>query len=161
MHEPRVFEQGVRSLEQANWEAADSLLRRALQVADADLETALAESRADLEADRPDEAVAKMRAQIARHPAYPDLHARLGAAELQRGHVDDAIASLARALELQPDFLEARALFAQALESLGLFAAAAEQASLVLERDPAHAAAREIETRWAGRAPKPRRLTAS
>lgn len=161
VHEPRAFEQGVRNLEQANWDAADSLLRRALQVEDGELDGALAAARADLEAERPEEAVARMRAQIARHPAYPDLHALLGAAELKRGHLDDAIASLARALELHPDFLEARALFAQALEALGLFAAAAEQASLVLERDAAHAGARAIRDRWAGRAPKPRRLTAS
>jgi tetratricopeptide (TPR) repeat protein len=161
VHEPRAFEQGVRKLEQANWDAADSLLRRALQVEDAELETALTEARADLAADRAGEAAARMRAQIARHPAYPDLHALLGAAELQRGHVDDAVAALARALELHPDFLEARALFAGALESMGLFAAAAEQASFVLERDPAHAGARAIESRWSGHRRRSRRLTAS
>jgi tetratricopeptide (TPR) repeat protein len=161
IREPRAFDQGLRDLERASWDAADSLLRRALWVADPDFEAALAEARRELEANCIPEAANRVHALLAKHPAYPDLHALLGAAELRRGHVDDALSSLARALELNPDFVEARALFAQALEAMGAFGAAAEQAALVLEREPAHPAAFDIEQRWAGRRAGPRRLTPS
>ncbi|MEO5618130.1 MAG: tetratricopeptide repeat protein [Candidatus Eisenbacteria bacterium] len=161
VREPRTFDQGLRDLERANWDAADSLLRRALRVADPDLETALAEARRDLEGNRIPEVVKRVHSLLEKHPAYPDLHALLGAADLRRGHVDDAVSALARALELNPDFLEARALFAQALEAMGAFSAAAEQAALVLECEPGHPAALDIERRWAGRQVGPRRLTTS
>jgi len=161
VREPGVFDQGLKDLERAHWDAADSLLRRALTEGDPGFEAEIAEARRDLAENRVDDAVRRVHALLDRHPAYPDLHALIGAADLRRGHVDDAASSLGRALELNPDFLEARALFAQALEAMGAFSAAAEQAALVLEREPAHSAALDIERRWASRRRGPRRLTPS
>jgi tetratricopeptide (TPR) repeat protein len=149
--EPQAFQRGVRDLERAEWEEAGSLLRCALAVDDEEMARSVAEARDALERGEIAAAIEATRRMLGRHPAYPDLHALLGAAELQRGHHEDAMSALARALELNPEFHDARALFARALEAQGAFAAAADQAALVLERVPDHAGAREIQERWARR----------
>ena len=93
-------------------------------------------------------ALQALREPIAGRPAYPHLHAVLGRAELQQGHCDDAVASLGRALELNPDFHDARVDLACALESLGMRVQAAEQVALVLESEPTHARALELHAYW-------------
>ena len=89
--------------------------------------------------DEPAEAAEVLREVLPRHESYPDLHYRLGTAELVLGHVDDAIVSLARALELHPDFVEARVQFALALDASGANAAAMDQMGFVLQQDPDNA----------------------
>jgi uncharacterized protein HemY len=93
-------------------------------------------------------ATAELHQAIGEHPAYPDLHARLGRVELRQGHWDDAAASFGRALELNPSFHDARVGLAHALEALGMRAQAMDQLALVLDREPAHAEARDLQDRW-------------
>jgi tetratricopeptide (TPR) repeat protein len=146
--EPQVFQQGLWCIERSDWERADSLLRRGLAVENAELAAALQSARDGLARGDADGVAASLRRLLDRHPAYPDLHALLGAAEFQRGHFDDAMNALARSLELNPDFHDARVEFARVLESLGAFSAAADQAALVLEHAPGNAAALEMHERW-------------
>src|SRR6185369_8063146 len=82
------------------------------------------------------------------HPGYADLHYLLGIAELDEGHLDDAISALARALELHPDYHAARVQLARALEASGDLVQAEEQVGLVLQADPQHPQALELAERW-------------
>jgi tetratricopeptide (TPR) repeat protein len=137
----RAFTQGLRRLEHAEWDEAAALFKRALQLGDTELEHRLEEFHSLMRADQPQRAADLLREVLPAHETYPDLHARLGAAELRLGHVDDAIASLGRALELNPDFHVARIQFARALDAAGLGAAAQDQVAWVLQLDPEHAEA--------------------
>jgi len=62
--------------------------------------------------------------------------------------LDDAIASLARALELHPDFHAARVELARALAALGQTAESLELLEQVLEVDPGNVEAAELAQRW-------------
>jgi tetratricopeptide (TPR) repeat protein len=150
--DPRAFQRGLKSLERADWEAADSLLRHALQIPDEPLQRRLERIREQVEAGHAVDATTALRELVSGHPGYPDLYALLGRAELALGHVDDAILALSRALELHPDYHAARVLLAQALECLGQVAAAQDQITLVLEVDPKHLEALETRRRWERRA---------
>lgn len=156
IEDSHMFEQGLQSLERADWDEADALIRRALKLVSPELEKELARFHALLEEDEPARAAQVLRELLVRHEAYPDLHHLLGLAELRLGHYDDALASLARALELHPDFHAARLQFARALDSLGHGAEAQEQVALVLEHDPSNAQALELQASWSRR--RPRRL---
>jgi len=133
-----AFAQGLKRLEHAEWDEAAALLRRALQLGDAELEQRLDQFHVLMRAEQPERAAELLREVLPAHETYPDLHALLGAAELRLGHVDDAIASLGRALELHPDFHAARVELARALEAAGFGAAAQEQIALVLQNEPEH-----------------------
>jgi tetratricopeptide (TPR) repeat protein len=161
MQDPRAFQQGMRSLERADWDEAEALLRRALDLEDGHLRRELQEVRSLLEAGDAARAVQTLRALIPRYGAYPDLHALLGRAELSLGHYDDALVALSRALELHPEYYTARVLLAQALECLGQIEQAQEQITLVLQRDPSHAEALERQRLWAERAARARRAAAA
>ena len=82
------------------------------------------------------------------HEPSTIIHALLGTVELEEGQVDDAIATLGRALELHPDYHAARVLLARALEASGDRAQAEEQVTLVLDADPQNPAALELAERW-------------
>jgi len=146
-----AFQQGMRSLERADWDEADSLLKRALNLSDPALKSKLAEVHENLEAGEADRAAQSLRKILERTPAYPDLHDLLGMAELRLGHYDDALNSFARALELQPDFHAARVHLAQALEGLGQVNEAKAQLGMALEADPGNVQARKLADRWAER----------
>ena len=134
--DPRAFSQGMKRLERAEWDEADALFRRALHLGDTELAERLERFHALMLRDQPAQAAEVLREVLPRHESFPDLHYRLGTAELGLGHVDDAIASLGRALELHPDFIEARVQFALALDASGMSAAAVDQMGLVLQQDP-------------------------
>jgi tetratricopeptide (TPR) repeat protein len=153
--EPRAFEQGLESLGGADWEEAGALLRRALRLAEPDLERRLERFRALMDEGEPGRAAQVLREALPRHAAYPDLHYLLGTAELRQGHLDDALVSLAGALELHPDFHAARLHFARALEAAGARAQALEQVTLVLQCDPEHPDARALEAQWGPHAHRP------
>lgn len=131
----RTFSQGMRRLEHAEWDEADALIRRALHLSDEELKERIERFHALMMQDEPAQAAEVLREVLPRHESYPDLHYRLGMAELRLGHVDDAIVSLGRALELNPDFAEARVQFALALDASGMSAAALDQMGLVLQQD--------------------------
>jgi len=141
--DPRAFSQGLKRLEHAEWDEAEALLRRALQVGDAELNERLDRFHTLLRAGDPAQAVEVLREVLPRHEGYPDLHHLLGTAELRLGHTDDALASLGRALELNPDFHEARFHFALALDAAGMAPGAMDQMNFVVQGDPAHRGARE------------------
>ncbi len=145
---PGVFQQGLESLERADWEEAGALFTRALELDESPLGGALEQARALLEEGEAERAAEVLRAALPEREGWPDLHFLLGSAELRQGHFDDALGSLARALELNPDFHAARPQFALALEATGASAQAGEQLALVLQCDPAHPQALELQRRW-------------
>jgi len=151
--EPRAFQQGLRSLERADWDEAGALLKSAMRLSDPMVEHALDRHRDLVAQGEHARALHMLREAVAAHPGYPDLHYLLGCSELEAGLLDDALASLARALELHPDYHTARVQLARALEALGDLVQAGEQVALVLQEDPAHPQAQELQARWSRRSP--------
>jgi tetratricopeptide (TPR) repeat protein len=149
--EPRAFQQGLTRLESADWDAADALIRRAVQSSDPRIERTIADYRTLMAQGAAARAADVLADLIERHSSYPDLYALLGAAEIALGHYDDAIDSIARALELNPAYHAARIQLAVALDALGDRASAIDQLTMILDADPEQAAAREMRDRW-GRA---------
>lgn len=151
VEEPQAFQRGLQSLGRAEWDEASALLRSALRISDPTVERIVRDHRGLMAAGEHARALQGLRAAVDAHPGYPDLHYLLGCCELESGMTDDAIASLARALELHPDFHSARVQFARALETLGDLSQAGEQVALVLRDDPGHPQALELEARWSRR----------
>ena len=149
--EPRAFQRGLKSLASADWDEAEALLKTALKIADPVVDRALAEYHARVAEGEPGRALQALREAVTTHPGYPDLHYLLGSSELEAGMTDDAVASLARALELHPDLHAARVQLARAFEVLGDVVQAGEQVALVLRADPAHAQALELQEYWSRR----------
>jgi len=161
IEDPRSFQKGLKSLERADWDSGDALIRRALKISDPELERQLERVEALFQQEQPAGAAQLLREIIERHEAYPDLHYMLARAEAELGHHDDALASLARALELNPDFHAARIQFARVLDSVGMRNPAAEQLGLVLQQEPGHRQALDLERDWSGRGHRtPARLAA-
>lgn len=151
VEEPRTFQQGLRSLERADWDEADALLKSAMRLSDPAVDRALDRHRELVAQGETSRALHLLREAVVAHPGYPDLHYLLGCSELEAGLFDDALASLARALELHPDYHAARVQFARVLEALGDLVQAGEQVALVLQEDPAHPQALELQARWTRR----------
>ena len=151
VEDPRSFQQGLQSLERAEWDEADSLLKRALSLSDPEFKRQLERFREYLDRGEAARAAQCLREILPHHQGYPDLHYLLGLAELGLGHFDDALVSLARALELNPDYHEARVQLAHALECLGESAEAGSQIALVLRHDPGNVRALELQKRWSER----------
>ena len=149
------FRRGLERLDQGEWDEAQALFGRALESRTEALRQRLERFDALMRGEEVARAALELHQAIAEYPAYPDLHARLGRAELRQGHWDDAAASFGRALEINPSFHDARLGLALALEAIGMRTQAMEQVGLVLEREPEHAQARELERRWAGIRPRP------
>ena len=145
---PLAFQQGLESLERAEWEEAGALFAGALALDEPADGTILERARVLLEAGEAVQAAGLLQAALPGREGWPDLHYLLGSAELQSGHFDDALSTLARALELNPDFHAARLQFARALDGVGELTQAVEQVALVLQRDPAHPQALELHERW-------------
>jgi len=143
------FRQGLGRLDRGEWDEAQTHFGRALESHADGLRQRLQRSDALMHDEDFARAMTELHQAIAEHPAYPDLHARLGRAELRQGHWDDAASSFGRAIELNPSFHDARVGLASALEALGMRAQAMEQLALVLEREPEHAMARDLKGRWA------------
>src|SRR5437870_4611849 len=74
---------GLKSLERAEWEEADSFLKRALNLPDPGLQRELESFHQLLEGGEPGRAARLLRDLLAKHEAYPDLHYLLGLAELE------------------------------------------------------------------------------
>jgi tetratricopeptide (TPR) repeat protein len=157
LEEPRLFRRGLESLEHADWEGAAMQLREALQLDQSGVQSVVEEFHARMEHGDRAGAARVVRQALASFPSYADLHHLLGVAELEEGHLDDAVSSLARALELHPDFHMARVHLARALEALGDLAQAEEQVAMVLEVDPEHPQATELAERWQRRHRRPER----
>jgi protein O-GlcNAc transferase len=151
LEEPGTFQQGMERLGHAEFEDAAPLLRRALQDGDAWLEEELRHYQERLYAGDLDGGLELLRAASAKRPGYPDLQLLLGAHERQMGAYDDAIESLTRALELNPDYHAARVELARTLESQGDTAQAVNQLDLVLAADAGHADARTLHDRLTAR----------
>ena len=134
--DPRAFSQGMKRLEHAEWDEADALIRRGLHLSNAELSGRIERFHAHMREEQPERAAEVLREVLPGHESYPDLHYLLGTAELRLGHADDALASLASALELNPDYHLARVQFALALDACGMAAAALDQMSLVLQHEP-------------------------
>lgn len=148
LEEPAAFRQGLSRLQQADWDEAGSLLRRALRLSDPTLDGVFERFHAHMDAGEHAHAAQVVRDVLPRFDGYPDLHFLLASAELRDGHADDAIVSFARALELNPDFHAARLELARALEAIGQVDQAREQVSRVLEAQPDDPLALEMHARW-------------
>jgi tetratricopeptide (TPR) repeat protein len=142
------FRRGLERLDEGEWDEAHALFGRALESRTEGLRQRLERFDALMRGEDVARAALELHQAIAEYPAYPDLHARLGRAELRQGHWDDAAASFGKALEINPAFHDARLGLALALEATGMRAQAMDQVGLVLEREPDHAQARELERRW-------------
>lgn len=159
--EPRLFGRGLESLEHADWEEAGSLLKQALRLDQPGVNQVIEEFHALMRRGDRAGAAGRVREAMRQHPGYADLHHLLGIAELEEGHLDDAVSSLARALELHPDYHAARVELARALEALGDLAQAEEQVAWVLQADPGHPRALELAERWQRRARRGQRAGAA
>ena len=148
LEEPAAFKQGLRRLQQADWDEAGSLLRRALRLSDPTLDGVFERYQAHMDAGEHAHAAQVVRDVLPRFEGYPDLHFLLASAELRDGHADDAIISFARALELNPEFHAARLELARSLEAIGQVDQAREQVSRVLEAQPDDPLALEMHARW-------------
>ncbi len=156
-----AFQEGLRSIERAEWDEAEPLLRRALDLSDPVLQEKLRRFQAHLEAGETARALPILEELLPRYDGYPDLHYLAGVAELKMGRHDDALASFARALEINPRFLEARVQLARTLDGLGDPERAAEQVARVLEVEPENRGALELRKSWEVRGQRPRRETAA
>lgn len=155
--EPRAFRRGMESLQEADWDQAEVLFRQALQLSDPAIEEVVNAYHHKMAGGEVEGAIEVMRQAIGTRETYADLHYLLGAAELEAGLYDDALASLARALELHPDFHHARVALARVLEAYGDVARATEQIALVLQHQPENAQALALQERWSrrrGRVPR-------
>jgi len=151
LHEPGAFQQGLERLGHAEFEDAAPLLRRALEGVDGWLEEQLRRYQERFYVGDLAGGFALLRAAVGERPGYPDLHLLLGSHERQVGALDDAIESVTRALELHPDYHAARVELARVLEAIGDTQQAIRQLELVLAHDAAHADARALHERLAGR----------
>jgi tetratricopeptide (TPR) repeat protein len=154
--DPRLFEHGLASLEHGDWDEARTRLKRALRLGEPELEFRLARFHELLEAGDAARAAQTLREALPRFEGYPDLHALIGLADLHQGHFDDALAALARALEINPDFHAARVRLARALDGVGARAQAQEQLALVLLAEPGHPEAVALAAEWAPRSSRSR-----
>ncbi len=151
--EPRVFEEALEHLGHADFEDAGALLRRALHARDAWLEGRLRAYQEMVDQGEQGAALQILREAVGERSNYPDLHLLLGGQELRMGAADDAMASFAQALELNPDYHTARVAFAQALERSGDTRQALGQLELVLAEDPWNREARVLHDRLTARRP--------
>jgi tetratricopeptide (TPR) repeat protein len=138
---PRVEEdwrEGLARLAEANWEAGEGRLRRALGLDEATANDALREIGRELHDGRVAEALETARALIRAHPWFPDAHLALALVRRARGDWDDCAESCGRALELHSDFHHARVYLAEALARRGQRVEAEHQLCVVLEAAPDH-----------------------
>jgi tetratricopeptide (TPR) repeat protein len=137
--ERESLRQGLERLREAAVEDAAPLLRRAFTGGDEALEALLGNAQASFASGDTAAGLASLRRAVAERPGYADLHAVLGSHELRAGHLDDGIATLVQALELNPDFHSARLELARGLEARGDRDAALHELNQVLEVEPSHA----------------------
>ncbi len=159
--EPRALAEGLDHLRTADIERAAPLLRRALGATDTWLDAQLREYQQLSQDGDLATALHALRAAVGERPGYPDLHYLLGVHEMQLGALDDALESLAHALELHPDYHSARVEFARALEATGDTPEAIVQLELVLATVPGHSAAQALHERWVARYRDARKAPAS
>jgi len=155
--DPLLFRRGLESLEHADWDEAGEQLRRAFHIGDLAREEIVEPFHRLMAAGERERARHWIRVAVLEHEGWPDLHCLIGTLELEDGHVDDAICSLARALELHPRYHAARIQFARALEALGDVTQASEQVGYVLDEDPTNPQALQLQERWSRRGSRRRR----
>ena len=81
--EPHSFQQGLQSLERADWDAAEAQFRRAVRGSHPSLDRQLERYRDLMAVGDPERAAEVLHEAVDRYEAYPDLHALLGACELR------------------------------------------------------------------------------
>lgn len=86
--------------------------------------------------DRYEKMVVHLEAGIARAPCDALMHYALGEALLRLRRYSDALAPLAKAVELQPKVPQARALYARALKQTGRYVEAAREFRVLLKLQP-------------------------
>lgn len=151
MAEPHAFRQGLERLGRADFDDAAPLLHEALDAGDRWLDAKMQHYQELLLVGDMARALDQLRVAVLERPNYPDLHLLLGAHELQTGAHDDAIESLARALELNPAFHSARIELARALEAIGQTPQALDQLAMVLDCEPTHSSARQLHDQLTSR----------
>jgi tetratricopeptide (TPR) repeat protein len=132
------WREGLARLAEANWEAGEVQLRRALGLGEATANDALREIGGRLHEGRLAEALASARALVRAHPWFPDAHLALALVRRARGEWDDCAESCGRALELHPDFHQARVYLAEALSRRGQWTESDHQLCIVLDAEPEH-----------------------
>ena len=150
-HESESLQRGLERLRVAEVEDAAPLLRRALTGCDEALEAWLAQAQRCFAAGDPAGGLRHLQRAVAERPSYADVHAMLGSYELRAGRLDDGIASLVYALELNPEFHLARLELARGLEARGERDAALLELEQLLEVEPSHADAATFRDRLTSR----------
>lgn len=156
--DPLLLRQGLESLEHADWDEAGEQIRRAFHIGDAAREEIVEPFHRLIASGERERARRWIRDAVLEHETWPDLHCLMGTVELEDGHIDDALCSLARALELHPRYHAARIQFARALEALGDVTQASEQIGFVLDEDPTNPQALQLHERWSRRGSRRRRF---
>ena len=100
-------------LGQTNYAECDRLLSRALGQAPNDVSALLLRAQLRLAEKKPAEAVKLLKAVAEHHPRYGLLQYRLGVAQMMNEELTDAIASLNKAITLDPNNTDAALLLAQ------------------------------------------------
>jgi tetratricopeptide (TPR) repeat protein len=142
---------GLERLRAQAVDDAAPLLREALQGGDVRLRDALATVERHVAAGEGAAALAVLRSLVRERPEWPDLLARLGALELREGLVDDGIATLSEALELNPDYHAARLELALGLEARGEREVALAQVQALLAAAPGYPGGEALLERLAPR----------
>jgi tetratricopeptide (TPR) repeat protein len=132
------WREGLARLAEANWEAGEGQLRRALGLDESTANDAMRQIGQLLAADKTGEALAAARALVRAHPWFPDAHLALALVRRARNEWDDCAESCGRALELHPDFHHARVYLAEALSRRGQWAESDHQLCIVLDAAPEH-----------------------
>lgn len=96
------------------YDESQALLEQALHLDEDNFDALLFQEQLDLMRGKQDQAVADMERMARAYPTTPMVQYRLGAAYLATGDTTKAITSLTRALELNPNYIEATLLLAEA-----------------------------------------------
>jgi len=123
------------------FEEAIPYLKRALELLPADVSLMTALARCLLGLERPADALFVLEAALEREPSYASAHAHKGQVLERLGWVDQAERSYARALELEPANLVAKAGLASLGSHFGDHREARAHAQAVLEAVPDHPSA--------------------
>ncbi len=145
------IDEALAKLRESAVEEAAPLLRRAFAAGDEALERLLADAEERILGGDVGGGLALLRRCAVERSGYADVAALVGLHELRAGFVDDGIASLVAALEVNPDYHAARLHLARALELRGDRERALAEVRAVLEREPSHGDAAVLLERFGGR----------
>jgi uncharacterized protein (TIGR02466 family) len=131
--------------ELCEWERAEVSFERANRCDPDRPEVLVSRATLDLHRGHREEAIARFKASVAKHPTFAPGHAGLGAALRDEGRFEEAVVALERATELSPDNLTYSLLLGRAHLEGGAADQASREARAVLARRPGHSGGLALE----------------